>query len=417
VISALRSRAFRLLWLAQSVSGIGDALIVVAVGLYVTHLTDNPSAVGVVLVAYSAPLVLFVLIGGVVADRLPRKRLMVASDLVRATLHGLLAVLIVVGAVQIWHLVVIGALFATAEAFFRPAYTGLLPQTVAERDIQGAQALSGLSAELAMVLGPTLATTFVLMVGGALAFAVDALTFVVSAALVIRVRPRPRGEVAPNATVGRDFVEGWRAVRERGWVIGTIGCFAVVILVAIAPFLVLGATVAHDQYGSEGVFGLVNAALGVGTVTGAAICSRWRPRRPMFTGVLLGLGWPLASAVFALGPPLGVLFPVVAVAGAGIGVFAVLWESALAQRIPPHLLSRVSAWDWMGSLALLPIGYALAGPVGGWLGNRTVVLVGGGLGAIAMLAALLPSSTRSLTRLEDPPGPAPSPILAATSGP
>jgi len=136
-LSALRSRDFRFLWLSQSASVVGDALVIVAIGLYVTRLTGNPSNVGIVLTAYSLPLVLFVLFGGVIADRLPRQTVMIVADIVRALLHGTLALLIVTGTVRIWHMVIIGVLFGTAESFFRPAYTGLVPQTVPEADIQG----------------------------------------------------------------------------------------------------------------------------------------------------------------------------------------------------------------------------------------------------------------------------------------
>ena len=403
MLRALRSRDFRFLWLSQSVSVIGDALVVVAIGLYVTRLTGNPTDVGIVLAAYALPLVVFVLLGGVVADRLPRQQVMVASDLCRAVLHGTLAVLIATGTVRIWHMVAIGLLFGTAEAFFRPAYTGLVPQTVDEGDIQAAQALGGVSTELASFASPALATALVLGVGGQTAFALDAATFIVSASLLGRVHGRARGKAAERSTVARELAEGWSAVRQRGWVLCTILSFSAALMVALAPFLVLGATVAKHVYGTEAVFGLTNAAFGVGTVTGAVIGSKWCPRHPMRTGMMAAVWWPPAIAVYALGPPLPVLYPVMVAAGAGIGLFAVLWETALAQRIPPHLLSRVSAWDWMGSLALLPAGYLIAGPVADALGEVPVLVVGASIGALAAVLGLLPPSTRSLTRLEQVP--------------
>ena len=240
MLPVLRSRDFRLLWLSQSVSMVGDALITVAVGLYVTRLTGDPSDVGLVLAAYSLPLVVFVLIGGVVADRLPRHAVMVASDLIRLVLHGTLALLIVTGVVQVWHMVVIGVLFGTADAFFRPAYTGLLPQTVPESDIQAAQAISGVSREVATIASPALSTALVLGVGGGAAFGLDALTFAVSALLLSRVRGRSRGVAGESASVLVELREGFAAVRERAWVWVTIVTFSVAILLAIAPFFVLG---------------------------------------------------------------------------------------------------------------------------------------------------------------------------------
>jgi len=400
VLTPLRSRDFRLLWLSQSVSVIGDALVVVAIGLFVTRLTGQAADVGFVLAAYAGPLVAFVLIGGVVADRLPRQTVMVVSDLTRAVLHGLLAVLIATGTVQIWHMVVIGLAYGTAEAFFRPAYTGLVPQTVArDDDIQGAQALGGLSSELANLASPALATLLVLGVGGGWAFGLDAGTFLVSAALVVRVRARARGERVARASMLSELHEGWRAVRERPWVLVTIGCFSTALLTALAPFFVLGAAVARHAYGTEAVYGLANTAFGVGTIAGAIVGSRWRPAYPMRVAAAASVLWPAALAVYAVGPPLPVLYPSMAAAGSGIGLFSVLWETALAQRIPPHLLSRVSAWDWMGSLALLPAGYILVGWLAPMVGDARLLEIGGTVGSGVLLLTLLPSSTRWLTRL------------------
>jgi len=415
VLSALRSRDFRLLWLSQSASVIGDGLVIVATGLFVTRLTGDPGDVGLVLAAYAVPLVAFVLIGGVFADRLPRQTVMVVTDAVRGVLHGVLALLIVTGAVRIWHMVVIGLLFGTAQAFFQPAYTGLVPQTVAESDIQSAQALGGVSRELASFVSPALATVLVLTVGGGAAFGLDAVTFAVSAVMLSRVRTRSRGEASrqPGGGAGAgglgsvlgELREGWTAVRERAWVWATIAAFSASLLVALAPFFVLGPSVSRHVYGTEAVFGITNTAWGVGTILGAVVGSRWRPRRPMFAGMLASVAWPGQVALFAVGPPLALLYPVTAVSGFGLGLFGVWWETALAQRIPPHLLSRVSAWDWMGSLALLPAGYLLAGPAARWLGDVEVLVGGGLIGLTAFALGLLPASTRRLTRIDAPTSP------------
>ena len=192
VLRVLRHRDFRLLWLAQSASVIGDAIVVVALALFVIEDTGSATDLGFVLTAKGLPLVLFLLVGGVWADRLPRHRLMVATDLLRFALHGLLAILIFTGGVQIWQIVVIEALFGTAEAFFRPAATGLLPQTVPERDIQEANAVTTMFNNVAEFLGPALATALVLGAGAGTAFALDAGTFLLSAVFLSRIHPRSR---------------------------------------------------------------------------------------------------------------------------------------------------------------------------------------------------------------------------------
>jgi MFS transporter len=406
MLTVLRSRDFRLLWLGQSASVIGDGLLTVAIGLFVTRLTGDPRDVGVVLAAYVLPLVVFLLVGGVIADRLPRQAVMITSDLIRAVLHGTLALLIVLNAVQIWQMVVIGVLFGTSQAFFIPAYTGLVPQTVPEDQIQGAQALSGVSRELAAFASPAIATALVLTVGAAAAFALDSATFLVSAATLAKVRARSRGEAGVRSSMLGELLEGWAAVRERSWVWATIAAFSTALLVALAPFFVLGPSVSQRVYGSEAVFGVTNAFWGAGTVVGALLGSRWRPRRPLLTGLLLSIAWPAQIALFATGPPTGVLYPVTATAGLGLGLFGVWWETALAQRIPAHLLSRVSAWDWMGSVALLPLGYLLAGPVASIVGEVEVLVGGGVIGTVVMTLTLCSGSARRLPRVEAPqPGP------------
>jgi hypothetical protein len=223
---------------------------------------------------------------------------------------------------------------------------------------------------------------------------------VVSAVTVAGVRARARGAAAERSTMLRELREGWTAVRERSWVWATIAAFATALLVALAPFFVLGPSVSRQVYGTEAVFGITNAFWGVGTVIGAVIGSRWRPRRPLLTGLLFSVIWPGQIALYAAGPSRVLLYSVTAAAGVGLGLFGVWWETALAQRIPPHLLSRVSAWDWMGSLGLLPLGYLLAGPVAAAVGGAEVLVGGGLVGMAAMTLALLPGPVRSLTRIE-----------------
>jgi MFS family permease len=400
MLPVLRSRDFRLLWSSQAVSSLGDELVLVAMALFVTRLTHHASDVGLVLAAYALPMTVFVLIGGVIADRLPRQAVMMGSDVVRMVLHGTLAVLIFAGVVRVWHIVAIGVVFGLAEAFFRPAFSGLIPQTVPEQDIQSAQAVVGISGEIAVFASPALATALVLGVSGGAAFALDAATFAVSAVLLSRVRGRSRGPVGEPSSVRGELREGWQAVKERPWVWATISSYSVALLLGLAPFFVVGATVAHDVYGSEAVFGISNAAWGLGAVSAAVVGSKWRPRRPMLVGTLVSAPWGLCIVAFAAGPPVEVVYLLMAAGGAGYGLFTIWWDTALAERIPPHLLSRVSAWDWMGTLALLPLGYVLAGPLAEVVGSVRLLVVGGAVSIGISLLGILPTATRTLTRLE-----------------
>jgi MFS family permease len=400
----LRHRDFRLLWIATSTSAIGDRIVTVALALFVIDLTGSATDVGLVLAANAIPLVALVLVGGVWADRLPRHRVIVVTDLVRFALHALLAALILSGAVAVWHVVAIEMLFGAAEAFYQPAASGLVPQTVPEREIQGANALTRTSENVAEFVGPALATALVLGASAGAAFALDAATFLVSAACVVRIRPRRRAvpvEAPAAPGMGNELRAGFREVRSRAWIWATLVAFCVAVFAAFAPWFVLGPSVAREQYGGIGVFGIVSAAFGAGTIAGALLGLSWRPRHPMRMAMAFAVLWPLSTILYALGVTLYLVLPATVVAGTGIALFDVWWLTALAERLPPDKLSRVTAYDWLVSLALLPLGYLLAGPLASALGAVTVLLAGSILATIALALGLLPRETRSLERIDD----------------
>jgi MFS family permease len=408
LFSVLRHRDFRLLWLAGLASVLGDRIVTVALALFVIDLTGNATDLGIVLAAHAIPLVGFMLIGGIWADRVPRHRLMVLTDLIRFVLHAALAALIISGEVAIWHVVVIEALFGTAEAFFRPASTAVIPQTVPESEIQEANALVGMSNNICEFAGPALATALVLGVGAGEAFAVDAATFLISAALLVRMSPRRR-EAAAGADLAEDRDEddsmvaqlraGYEEVRARAWVWATLIAACALVFFGLAPWFVLGPIVAEENYGGTDIYGIVTAALGAGTIVGSILGIRWRPRHPMRVGLVMGSLWCPMQVAYALGAPLGLVLPAAVVGGFGFALFDIWWLTALAERIPPDRLSRVSSYDWMLSLGLLPVGYLLAGPLADAVGAIEVLAVGSALAMAAWLLALIPRETRALERI------------------
>ncbi len=395
-LGALRHRSFRYLFFGQSASVVGDRVVVVALAIFITQRTGSPTDLGLVLAAQTLPLVTLLLFGGVLADRLPRHRIMITTDLTRAVLHTAVAVLIFSGAIRIWQLVAIEALFGAAQAFFQPAYTGLLPQTVPEELIQDARALTESVANVAFLVGPALATVLVLGVGAGEAFAFDAATFVLSAALLMRVHPRPRGEARKPATVLQELRAGWLEVRSRTWVWVTISVFTGAVLCVYAQWYALAPVIARDHYGGTGVFGLLESLAGVGAVCGGVLGLRWRPARPLLVGMLLMFAWPVQDLTFAAGAPLPVVSVFAFLTGVGFSLLMIWWETALARHIPASALSRVSAWDWMGSLALLPVGFLVAGPLASAFGARTVLAVGSAIGLVLIAIGLLPRATREL---------------------
>jgi MFS family permease len=400
-LRVLRHHDFRYLWLGQSTSALGDAVVIVAIALYVTDLTGDPTQVGIVLAAYLAPLIGFLLVGGVWADRLPRERVMITADVARATLHTLLAILIFSGVVEIWQIVVIEACYGTAQAFFQPAYTGLVPRTVPPGEVQPAQALSSLTLNLAELTGPAIATALVLGVGAGWAFLLDAATFAVSAACLTRVRTAGTAPAASQRqTVLAELGEGFREVSSRPWLWVTVVVFSAAVPLGYAPLFVLGPTIAKETYDSAAVFGIVTAAFGAGALTGATIGLRWRPRHPMRAAFLVIAVWPVMIVSFAVGAPVALVVLLSVATGLGFALFEVFWDTTMAERIPPHALSRASAWEWMGSLALLPLGYLLAGPAADASSPETVMVAGGVLTAVVLAAGLVPRDTRTLERVD-----------------
>ncbi len=395
-LRVLRHPDFRYLFLSQSASAVGDQVVIVALALYITARTGSATDLGLVLAAQTVSLVALLLFGGVWADRLPRHRIMIAADLARAALHGLLAVLILTGGATVAQMIVIEVLFGAARAFFQPAYTGLMPQITPEDEIEDARAVSELSYNLAFLLGPALGTALVLGVGAGEAFALDAATFVFSALLLTRVRPRSRGEAAPPAPLFTELRVGWREVRARPWVWVTIVAFTGAVLCVYAQWYALAPLISRDLYGSAGVFGVLESVAGVGAICGGVVALAWRPSRPVAVGLLLILAWPVQDIVFALGAPLAAVIVCALATGFGWSLMGVFWETSLARHIPPHALSRVSSYDWMGSLALLPLGFVIAGPLASVFGARTVLGVGSAIGFVLLLLALTPRSTRQL---------------------
>ena len=398
-LRVLRHPDFRYLFLGQTASSVGDQVVIVALALYITQRYRSATDLGLVLLAQTVPFVALLLFGGVWADRLERHRSMIAADVVRFGLHGALAVLILAGSASIPAMMVIEAVFGAARAFFQPAYAGLLPETVHDGEMQEARALTSSTGNLAILVGPALGTAMTLGLGAGAAFALDALTFLVSAGLLGRVRPRARaGVTAGRASVWSDLRGGWQEVRSRPWVWVTIVAFTGALLCAYAPWYSLAPIITRDHYGGAGLFGVLESMTGAGALAGSVIGLRWRPRRPMRAGLTLMLMWPLMNGVLALTAPAPAVLAVAFGAGIGFSLFGVWWETALARNIPSAALGRVSSYDWMGSLALLPLGFAIAGPIAAATSPQLVLGGGAAITFGLLAAALLPRSTRELAR-------------------
>lgn len=392
----LRQREFRLLFWGQAVSSFGDRLVMVAMPFAVLSVPGaDLSDVGLVLGATTLSLAVFVLVGGVVADRIPRQLTMLGSDVVRAAAQGLTAYLLLTDRATVLALVVLQAVYGAAEAFFRPAVLGLVPQVVAPTDIQAAQALLALSGNLALLLGPVAAGLLVAGVGAGGAIAVDALTFLVSAATLVRLRPAP-GERAAGGSFLADLRGGWSEVVSRTWVWAVLLAFSAYHALVLPALFVLGPLYAETDRGGAASWGVISAGFGVGSLVGSLIALRVRVTR---TGLVIGAALAVSccqAVIVVLPVPTLAVAALEAVTGVTVALCFTLWETALNLRIPLAAQSRVSSFDYLASLTLMPIGYVVIGPVAEALGTQRTALLATCTAATVCVAVALVPGVRQL---------------------
>jgi MFS family permease len=402
-LGALRERRFRLLWIGQATSTLGDGLVPVALSFAVLEdLDGSATQLGLVLAAHSVPLVALVLIGGVWADRLPRQLLMLGSDVVRCAVQAVIALLLLTGTVELWSLISLVALYGTAEAFFQPAATGLVPSTVSAPRLQQANALLGLSRSASFAVGPALAGTIVALAGAGIAFAIDAGTFVISALSLAALRIPRVSRTSRRESFLAELAGGWRELVSHTWLWVIILWASTYLFAIAAPFQTLGPLVAKESLGGAAAWGLIAGSFGVGTVAGGALALRWKPARPMLVcSAMVFLAVP-AIVLLALRAPAPAIAAAHALTGVAMGFFLAVWATTLQQHVPEEKLSRVSAWDWMGSLAFFPLGLVLVGPVAAGIGVSATLWISAAWCAASTVAVLLVPGVRNLRRREEP---------------
>ena len=391
----LEERDFRLFFTGYVVSLVGAAMVPVALTFGVLERGGNAGEVGEVLAAETVPLLVLLLFGGVIADRFSRRAAMIGADVARFVSEGLLAGLVLSGSPPLWVFMVLAGVLGAGQAFFNPALTGLMPQLVPPGLLQQANALRGMAMSGGQVAGPALAGVIVAVGGPGWAFGVDALTYAVSGYCLLRVRI-PAGPRPPRQRMWSEFAAGWSEFRSRSWLWLFVTQFASFNLFAYAPFMVLGAVLAHERLGGAAAWGVILAALGAGNVLGALVMVRVHPRRPLVVSALGSVPFALPLACIALGAGTAVIAICAGVAGAALSVGDTLWETTLQQQVPADVLSRVSSYDWLGSLAFVPLGYAAAGTLGVALGIRTALLAGAALMLITCLAVWRPPASVAL---------------------
>ena len=355
--------------------------------------------VGLVIGATTIPFAVFALLGGVWADRLPRHRVMLVSDLVRMATQAVAAFLLLTGGAEVWHLAALGVVFGTADAFFSPALIGLMPAVVAPGRLQEANAMRSLISSFGLVSGPALAGVLVALLGPGGALAVDAVTFAASALALSRLRPAVAVRVDEGDPAFLAQLKGGLAeVRSRPWVQGFLVVICVYSVVVLPAVFVLGPVLADRELGGVGAWALIVAAFGVGSIAGDLLILRFKPARPLLWA---GIGFTVASTqalIIGSGLPVGAIAALEAVTGVAVTAGFGLWETTLQEQIPEHAISRVSSYDFLVSVGAMPIGLTLAGPISEQLGLHETLALQTAIGLPVALGLLLVPGVRTITR-------------------
>lgn len=405
-LGALVEREFRLLFIGRTVSLFGSALAPIALAFAVLDLTGSASDLGLVVAAGIVPTVVFMLVGGIWADRLPRHFVMVASDVVSGGAQIAAAVLLLAGSAEIWHLVVIQLVRGTASAFFFPASLGVVPETVSALRLQQANALLGLSRNATQIGGAAAGGILVAFVGPGWALAIDGLTYFVGGAFLLMLR-LPRGAALPERHFLRELAEGWDEFRSRTWLWAIVVQFSFINACYVGALQVLGPVIADEELGGPAAWGLILAGQAAGLVLGGVFMLRYEPERQLLVASLAI--FPLALPLLFLGIPM----PLLAITGAAfvsgfaLDIFAVLWNTVMQEQIPAERLSRVYSYDALGSFVFSPVGAAVAGPAAEAFGTRATLFAGAAVIVVATAAVLLVHDVRTLRRRE--PALTPSP--------
>jgi predicted MFS family arabinose efflux permease len=394
----LAHKPYRQYVTATFITNAGSSLTPVAIAVGVTRSLHSASSLGLVLAAYSVPQIIFLLVGGVWADRLSRRSLMMFSDAVRGFAQAALGLGLLTGAMSLWLVMLLQFICGGATALFLPAATGFRLEAAPPGMLQEANAVNGLIRTTSGVVGPLIAGLFLLLGGSGWLLLVDSATFFISWQCLSRIRlPAPN---RPRAADERrsfviDLSQGWRAVAAESWIWSSIGCFMIFNL-CFSAILVLGPSSLVGSADGSALWGAVMAALSAGQIAGNAAAARLHPRYPLLTGrYVLLLSTPL-MVLFAVGASPYLLICGAVLCGFAVSYPDVLWETSLQRQVDERALSRISSYDYVGSNVLRPLGLALFGVVSGRVGDRDLLLAAAVVVIAATSLSLLNRTLRSV---------------------
>ena len=399
MLEPLRIRDFALLWAGMSVSLVGDAIFLVALAWQVYELSNNPAALGWILAAYVMPMVVFLLLGGVLTDRIERRKIMIAADVIRALAIGAAGALAVAGRLELWPLALCAAAAGVGDSLFAPAFGSIVPEIVPRELLAQANALDQFVRPIAGVVGPALAGLIIAVSGAGTALLVDAATFGASSATALLMSPRPF-ESRLGRSAWREVREGFAFVRARTWLWATLAIAGLLNIAPAARNVLLPFVVKHDLHASAAALGAVYSATAAGALLSAlAYGQRGLPRRYV---LIMYLAWAIVGFVIAgygLATGVAQLVALGFVAGLAIAVGQGIWSTMMHRLVPRELLGRVTSLDWLLSTSLMPLSMLVFGFLGNGIGARATLLLAGLLaGTLTVLSIVAIPSLRNPER-------------------
>jgi MFS family permease len=399
-LGALEERDFRLVFSSTTISAVGDGVAAIALVFAVLKIAHNsPTAVGVVLACRQAAASIVVLAAGVIADRLPRHTVLVVVASVQAVVQALVGGLIVTHHATVALLAVLGAVYGLADGFVIPAQNGLVPAVISRARLQQANALLGLSRSILGFAAPAFGGVLVAAGSPGGAILIDAASFAVAAALLVRVHVAAREDVVEPEPFLQELRAGWSEFRRQRWIFNTILFFTIGNFAGQA-WGVLTPLVVKQHYGGAFYYGLVGAAFGLGLVLGGLIVLRWHPARPLLVSCLCAMPFGLGLWLIAFLVPYPILLAEQVFAGTGLAMHLALWFTVFQEQVPEHARSRVSSYDALGSFVLVPLGTATAGPLAGAIGVKETLIAAGvvtvGMNLLVVLQPVVWSMRRAV---------------------
>jgi MFS family permease len=364
---------FRFLFSARAISYVGTYLAPIAVAFAILDNGGGATAVGLSFAAWTLAQVATLALGGVVGDRVPRRVVMVGSDIASATVRTTMGVLLVSGHAEVWHLIALQACGGAAVAFYSPASYGLVREVVPEDQLQQANGLLAIARYAAFPLGAAIGGSIVALIGPGTALLVDAGTYAASALLLSQIHVKSIARA--GAGFLRELKEGWSAFVEQTWVWVLVLYISLYFLLTYAPFFVLGPYVAKHSMDGARSWAFVVTGEGIGSLLGGLAGLRWRPRQPMVTTGLLLMVTAAQNLILAFHPNTLLLSLTATGAGFAFALGSVVWDTTLQRKVAPEKLARVASYGWMGAMVFLPAGYALAGPIAMAIGLKTYLVI------------------------------------------